>query len=55
MLYIALLLVVAVAAFFAGAHNAKRANAFTVAAKDAAGKAKEATEKAKEAVKHLKK
>ena len=36
MLYIALLLVVAVAAFFAGAHNAKRAAAIKQAAKDAA-------------------
>ena len=35
MLYIALLLVVAVAAFFAGAHNAKRAAALKQAAKDA--------------------
>jgi uncharacterized protein (UPF0333 family) len=42
MLYILLLAIVAVAAFFAGAHNAKRANAFTAAAKEATGKAKEA-------------
>jgi len=41
MLYIALLLVVAVAAFFAGAHNAKRAAAL----KDAALKAKDAVSK----------
>ena len=55
MLYLTLLVLVAIAAFFAGAHNAKRANAFTLAAKDAAEKAKEATEKAKEAAKHFKK
>jgi hypothetical protein len=55
MLYLTLLVAVAIAAFFAGAHNAKRANAFTVAAKDAAGKAKEAAEKAKEAAGHFKK
>jgi hypothetical protein len=36
MLYIALLVIVAVAAFFAGAHNAKRAHALKAAALDAA-------------------
>ena len=36
MLYIALLVIVAVAAFFAGAHNAKRAAALKDAAKEAA-------------------
>jgi hypothetical protein len=36
MLYLSLLVLVAVAAFFAGAHNAKRAAALTAAAKDAA-------------------
>lgn len=36
MLYLALLVIVAVAAFFAGAHNAKRALALKDAAKDAA-------------------
>jgi hypothetical protein len=36
MLYLALLVIVAVAAFFAGAHNAKRANALKGAAKSAA-------------------
>ncbi|HSG20413.1 MAG TPA: hypothetical protein VLA31_06550 [Burkholderiaceae bacterium] len=36
MLYIALLAIVAVAAFFAGAHNAKRAAALKAAALDAA-------------------
>jgi len=36
MLYLALLAIVAVAAFFAGAHNAKRALALKVAAKSAA-------------------
>ena len=35
MLYIALLLIVAVAAFFAGAHNAKRASKIVDAAKAA--------------------
>jgi len=36
MLYIALLVAVAIAAFFAGAHNAKRAAALKGAALDAA-------------------
>ncbi|MFN7341392.1 MAG: hypothetical protein ACK5VI_09970 [Opitutia bacterium] len=42
MLTILILIATHAAAFFAGAHNAKRANAFTVAAKQAAEKAKEA-------------
>jgi hypothetical protein len=41
MLYIALLVAVAIAAFFAGAHNAKRAASL----KDAALKAKDAVSK----------
>ncbi len=36
MLYLSLLVAVAIAAFFAGAHNAKRAQALKSAAKDAA-------------------
>jgi len=48
MLTILILIATHAAAFFAGAHNAKRANAFTVAAKETA-------EKAKEAAKHFKK
>jgi len=36
MLYLSLLVAVAIAAFFAGAHNAKRAAALKQAAKDAA-------------------
>jgi len=36
MLYLSLLVIVAIAAFFAGAHNAKRAHALKDAAKDAA-------------------
>ena len=36
MLYLTLLVAVAIAAFFAGAHNAKRAAALKDAAKDAA-------------------
>lgn len=35
MLYLSLLVAVAIAAFFAGAHNAKRADALKQAAKDA--------------------
>ena len=35
MLYLTLLVLVAIAAFFAGAHNAKRAAALKQAAKDA--------------------
>lgn len=41
MLYISILVAVAIAAFFAGAHNAKRAHAL----KDAALKAKDALKK----------
>ncbi len=36
MLYLSLLVAVAIAAFFAGAHNAKRSQALKAAAKDAA-------------------
>jgi hypothetical protein len=36
MLYLSLLVAVAIAAFFAGAHNAKRAASLKAAAKDAA-------------------
>jgi hypothetical protein len=36
MLYLSLLVIVAIAAFFAGAHNAKRAASLKDAAKDAA-------------------
>ena len=40
MLYLSLLVAVAIAAFFAGAHNAKRAAGLKQAAKDAAANLK---------------